>query len=116
GSDMLGMTTKAVLKSDHYEISGMKTWITNGTEADVFVLYAKTGSAKKDISTFIVEKTFPGFSTGKKLKKFGMRASPTAELNFDHCRVPVENRIGEENQSVTHMMRNLNVERVTISG
>src|SRR5690606_38854432 len=71
---------------------------------------------KTQISTFIVEKNFPGFKVGRKLKKLGMRASPTSELVFENCEVPVANLVGRENESVSHMMRNLNVERITISG
>ena len=116
GSDALGLRMKAVKKADKYLLSGTKTFITNGPVADVFVIYAKTGPSKKDISTFIVEKTFPGFKVGKRLHKFGMRGSPTSELIFEQCEVPAENLIGKENDSVTHMMRNLNMERITISG
>ncbi len=116
GSDALGMTTRAVKKGNTYYLTGSKTYITNGTEADVLVVYARTGDSKKDISTFIVEKSFPGFKVSKKLKKMGMRGSPTAELSFDQCEVPAENLVGKENDSVAHMMNNLNCERVTISG
>mgnify|MGYP005854871309 CR=1 FL=1 len=116
GSDALGMRTKAVREGDFYYLTGSKLYITNGPMADVICTYARTGPNKKDISTFIVEKTFPGFKVSKTLEKMGMRASPTAELAFDRCRVPVANRVGEENSSVGHMMRNLNLERITISG
>jgi isovaleryl-CoA dehydrogenase len=116
GSDALSMRTKAVREGDYYYLTGSKLYITNGPMADVIYTYARTGPNKKDISTFIVEKSFPGFKVSKKLEKLGMRASPTAELAFDRCRVPVENRVGEENSSVGHMMRNLNIERITISG
>lgn len=116
GSDALGMTTRAVRKGAKYVLNGTKTYITNGPIADTFVVYARTGEAKKQISTFIVEKGFPGFSVGKKLRKMGMRGSPTSELIFENCEVPVENLVGEENASVSHMMKNLNIERITISG
>ncbi|MBI1860561.1 MAG: acyl-CoA dehydrogenase family protein [Deltaproteobacteria bacterium] len=116
GSDALGLATKAVKKGNKYILTGTKTFITNGPVADVFVVYARTGATKKDISTFIVEKTFPGFRLGKRLHKMGMRGSPTSELVFDECEVPVENLVGEENDSVAHMMKNLNIERITISG
>jgi isovaleryl-CoA dehydrogenase len=116
GSDALGMQTKAVKKGSKYILNGTKTMITNAPTGDVFVVYARTGTGKKDISTFIVEKTFPGFKAGKKLKKMGMRASPTGELVFENCEVPEENLIGKENDSVSHMMKNLNIERITISG
>ena len=116
GSDALGMKTKAVLEGDHYVLNGAKTWITNGPIGDVFYVYAKTGESKKALSTFIVQKGDPGFSVGKKFKKMGMRASPTGELVFDHCRIPVSRRVGQENASVGSMMRNLDIERITISG
>src|SRR5690606_29116841 len=103
-------------KGNKYVLNGAKTFITNGNIADTLIVYARTGESKKAISTFIVEKGFPGFKVSKKLKKMGMRASPTAELSFEDCEVPVENRIGKENESVAHMMRNLNIERITISG
>lgn len=116
GSDALGLRTRAEKKGGKYVLNGSKTFITNGPVADVFVVYAKTGSTKKEISTFIVEKGFPGFKVGRKLKKMGMRASPTSELSFENCEVPLENLVGQENTSISHMMRNLNIERVTISG
>lgn len=116
GSDALGMTTKAEKKGSTYVLNGSKTYITNGSYADCLIVYARTGEKKKDISTFIVEKTFPGFKVSKKLKKMGMKASPTAELSFENCEVPEANRIGPENSSVAHMMNNLNLERITISG
>lgn len=116
GSDALGLRTKAVKQGGKYILNGSKWFITNGPTAQVFVVYARTGEDKKSISTFIVEKDFPGFKVGKKLKKFGMRGSPTSELVFDNCEVPVENLVGRENESVSHMMRNLNIERITISG
>jgi isovaleryl-CoA dehydrogenase len=116
GSDALGLQTKAIRKGGTYILDGSKTFITNGPVADVFVIYARTGAGRKDISTFIVEKNFPGFHVGKRLHKMGMRGSPTSELIFNHCEVPVENLIGRENESVDHMMKNLNIERITISG
>ncbi len=116
GSDALGLRTRAEKRGGKYVLNGSKTFITNGPVADVFVVYAKTGSSKKEVSTFIVEKDFPGFKVGRKLKKMGMRASPTSELSFENCEVPAENLVGQENTSVSHMMRNLNIERITISG
>jgi len=116
GSDALGLLTKAEKKGNKYIINGAKTYITNGPGGDVFVVYAKTGPSRKDVSTFIVESRFPGFKVSKKLKKMGMRGSPTAELAFIDCEVPVENLIGKENDSIAHMMKNLNLERITISG
>ncbi len=117
GSDALGMITRAEKKSDgSYVMNGSKTWITNGPNGDLFYVYAKTGPDKKDVSTFIIEKDMDGFSTGKKFKKMGMRASPTGELWFSDVKVPAENRVGVEGGSVKAMMRNLDIERITISG
>ncbi len=119
GTDVLGMQTTAARHGDHYLINGRKMWITNGVlddsgkPADVVYLYAKTGSK---ISTFIVTPECSGYSVGQKIKdKTGMRASNTAELVFDNCRVPIENRVGEEGDSVKHMMRNLELERLTLA-
>ena len=116
GSDALGMLTKAVRQGDNYIINGSKTFITNGPNGDIFYCYAKTGDTKKDVSSFIIEKGMKGFSTGKKFSKMGMRASPTGELVFQDCVVPAANRVGEEATSVKGMMRNLDVERLTIAG
>lgn len=116
GSDALGMTTKAEKKGDSYVINGTKTWITNGPIGDIFYVYTKTGPDKRNLTTFITEKTMKGFSAGKKFKKMGMRASPTGELIYDNCTVPAANRVGEENSSVKAMMKNLDIERITISG
>ena len=116
GSDAIGIQTKAKLKGDHYEINGTKMWITNAAYADIAYVYTRTGPGKKDLTTFIVEKGMPGFSAGKSIHKMGMRASPTGELVFDKARVPLKNRVGNEGDSVHHMMRNLEIERITISG
>ena len=121
GSDALGMSAKATRSpdqpGDHYVLNGTKTWITNGPIGDVFYVYAKTGAGtKRDISTFILERGMPGFSTGKKFSKMGMRASPTGELVFDGVRLSEANRVGEEGGSVKMMMRNLDLERITIAG
>lgn len=122
GSDALSMKAKAISTSDqpgHYTLTGTKTFITNGPCGEIFYCYAKTGpnwDDKKQISTFIVEKGMPGFSTGKKFSKMGMRASPTGELVFDNCVVPAANRVGNEGASLKMMMRNLDLERIAISG
>lgn len=116
GSDALGMKSRATLKGDHYLLKGTKTWITNGPNGQVFYCYAKTGETKRDISTFIIERGMEGFSTGKKFSKMGMRASPTGELVFDNVRVPLANRVGDEGASIKMMMRNLDLERITIAG
>lgn len=116
GSDAFGLKTQARKEGNKYILNGTKMWITNASYSDFFWVYAKTGPTKKDISTFIVEKGYKGFSVGKKLDKFGMRASPTCELIFNNCEVPAENLVGTENSSIAHMNRNLLVERVTIAG
>ncbi len=116
GSDALGMKTRAERAGDQYTIRGSKTWITNGPVGQVFYVYARTGEGKKDISTFIIERGMEGFSTGKKFSKMGMRASPTGELVFDHVKVGSGQRVGEEGSSVKMMMRNLDIERITIAG
>lgn len=122
GTDVLGMKTSAVRRGDVYVLSGTKMWITNGavtdTElGDIFLVYAKTGDkGPRSLSLFLVEKGTVGFQLGQKLKdKLGMRASTTAELVFDHCEVPLANRIGEEGDAVLHMMRNLEMERLTLA-
>ena len=90
GSDVISMQLSAEKKGDHYILNGSKMWITNGPEANVIVVYAKTDkkAASKGITAFIVEKTFKGFSTAQKLDKLGMRGSNTCELVFDNCVVP----------------------------
>jgi isovaleryl-CoA dehydrogenase len=116
GSDALGMKTRALRDGSDYVITGTKTWITNGPNGDVFYVYAKTGDDKRNLSTFMIERGAKGFSTGKKFKKMGMRASPTGELVFENVRVPESARVGAENGSVKLMMRNLDIERITIAG
>ena len=119
GSDAIGMQCKATLSEsgDHYRINGNKMWITNAQYADIVYLYTRTGPNKKDLTTFIVEtKDLEGFSVSKEIHKMGMRSSPTGELTFENCKVPLENRVGAEGDSVYHMMRNLELERITIAG
>ena len=117
GTDVLGMKTRAVRRGDTYAITGRKMFITNGalddtTLGNFFLVYAQT---EKGLSSFVVERDFAGFSLGQRLHgKTGMRASMTAELVFEDCQVPVANRLGEEGDSMLHMMRNLEIERVTI--
>jgi len=121
GTDVLGMRTTAVKKDGGYVINGAKMWITNGTidgqtTGDAYVVYAKTGEKKSDVSLFLVEKGTPGFSLGQQIKdKCGMRASMTAELVFQDCKVPLENLVGEENGAMLCMMRNLEIERVALA-
>lgn len=124
GTDVLGMETTAVKKGDKYILNGRKMWITNGTiddqktPCDIVWTYAKTGekNGRPQISTFIVEKGFKGFSVGQKIMdKLGMRASNTAELVYEDCEVPAANLVGSEGQSLIHMMRNLEIERLTLA-
>jgi isovaleryl-CoA dehydrogenase len=109
------MATRAVREGDHYVLNGTKMFITNGPIGDVFLVYARTGEGRQDLTTFIVESGFAGFSVSKKLSKMGMRSSPTGELVFRNCRVPVQNRVGEEGSTVKHMMKNLDIERVGLA-
>ena len=123
GTDVLNMKTLSQREKDHYVVNGQKMWITNGTldekktPADCVLLYAMTKKDEKhSISTFLVEKKHSGYYVGQKIKgKLGMRASNTAELVFDNCIVPLENRIGKEGDSLLHMMRNLEIERLTLA-
>lgn len=115
GTDVLGMTTTATKKGDRYIINGAKQFITNGDCADFLVLYAKLDATKKDITSFVVETDAPGFSIGKKEEKMGMRGSSTCVLYFEDLEVPAENLLSEENRGVVSMMRNLEIERVTLA-
>lgn len=117
GSDAVGMQCRAKKDGDHYLINGNKMWITNAQYADIVYLYTRTGNEKKDLSTFIVEcKKTPGYSVSKEIHKMGMRSSPTGEMSFENAKVPLENLVGAEGDSVKHMMRNLEIERLTIAG
>ncbi len=117
GSDVVSMRLTAKRQGDHYILNGNKMWITNGPDAEVLVVYAKTdpNEGSKGISAFIVEKNFPGFSTAQKLDKLGMRGSNTCELVFENCQVPVENRLGEEGQGVRILMSGLDYERIVLA-
>lgn len=118
GSDALGsMSTTARRDGDCYRLNGTKLYITNGPVADVLLVYAKTSRDKgaKGISAFIVEKGFPGFRVAQKLTKMGFRGSPTAELVFEDCRVPVANLVGEEDRGVQVVMSGLDLERAMIA-
>jgi len=117
GSDAVGIQTKAVKNSDgSYLLNGTKMWITNAQYADVAYVYTRTGAERKNLSTFIVEKGTPGFSVGKPIHKMGMRSSPTGELVFENAKVPASQLVGLEGESIYHMMKNLDIERITISG
>ncbi len=124
GTDVLGLETTAKIEGSEYVINGQKMWITNGclddegTAADLVWLYARTGDkdGKRQISTFLIEKGAPGYLVGQKIRdKTGMRASNTAELVFANCRVPKSALVGHEGESVHHMMRNLELERLTLA-
>jgi len=116
GTDVLGLATVAVKKGDRYVLNGAKQFITNGPEADFFLVYAKMDRKdRKEITSFIIERTFPGFSVGKKEEKMGIKASSTSVLHFEDLEVPAENLVGQENGGITSMMRNLEIERVTLA-
>jgi isovaleryl-CoA dehydrogenase len=116
GSDVVGMKLKAEKSGNGYRLNGTKFWITNGSDADVLVVYAKTGEGSKGITTFLIERGMDGFSTGQKVDKMGMRGSPTSELVFDDCFVPPENVIGEENNGAAVLMSGLDYERTVLAG
>lgn len=116
GTDVLGMSSVAVKKGDRYVLNGMKQFITNGNTGNVFLIYAKLDSREsRKITSFAVESSFKGFSVGKKEEKMGMRSSPTTQLVFEDVEIPAENLIGKENDALTHMMRNLEIERITLA-
>ncbi len=116
GSDAFALKTRAVDKGDHYELNGQKLWITNGNEAEIFVLFATIDPAAgyKGITAFIVEKQFEGFSVGKKEDKLGIRASSTTELILDNCKVPKENVLGEVGKGYKVSIETLNEGRIGI--
>jgi len=114
GSDVVSMNMTAVEDGDDYILNGNKFWITNGPDADIVVVYAKTDKSKAQhgITTFLVERGFPGFSSGPKLDKLGMRGSNTSELIFEDCRVPKKNILGGYNKGVYVLMSGLDIERL----
>jgi isovaleryl-CoA dehydrogenase len=118
GSDVVGMTLRAEKRGDAYALTGSKMWITNGPDADVVVVYAKTDPAAgpRGITAFIVEKGYTGFSSAQKLDKLGMRGSSTSELVFDNCLVPAENMLGQLNGGVRVLMKGLDYERAVLGG
>jgi len=118
GSDVVSMRLRAERKGDHYLLNGNKMWITNGPDADVLVVYAKTDVAAgpRGITAFLIERGYPGFSTAQKLDKLGMRGSNTCELVFQDCAVPAENVMGELNKGVNVLMSGLDYERVVLAG
>ena len=118
GSDVVGMRTRADRRGDQYILNGSKMWITNGPDADVLVVYAKTEpeAGPRGISAFIIERGFSGFSTGPKLDKLGMRGSNTSELVFQDCAVPSDNVLGQVNGGVNVLMSGLDYERLVLAG
>ncbi len=118
GSDVVSMTTRAEKKGDRYVLTGSKMWITNGSDADTLVVYAKTDPAAgaRGITAFIVENGMKGFRTAQKLDKLGMRGSPTAELVFEDCEVPEGNVLGAVNDGVKVLMSGLDYERAVLAG
>ncbi len=117
GSDVVSMRLKAEKRDNKFILNGTKMWITNGPEADVIIVYAKTDpeAGSHGITTFLVEKGTPGFSTAQKLDKLGMRGSDTCELVFDNCEIPAENILGELNGGVSVLMSGLDYERVILA-
>lgn len=118
GSDVVSMRLKAEKRGNHYVLNGNKMWITNGPDANIYVIYAKTEpeAGSKGITAFIVERDFPGFSRAQKLDKLGMRGSNTCELVFEDCEVPEENILGQLNRGVAVLMSGLDYERAVLSG
>ena len=116
GSDVVGMKLKAESVDGGFRLNGTKFWITNGSYADVLVVYAKTGEGSRGITAFLIEKGMAGFSIGQKIDKMGMRGSPTAELVFDDCFVPEANIMGPLNGGVGVLMSGLDYERVVLAG
>ena len=117
GSDVVSMRLKAEKKGDNYILNGNKMWITNGPDADTLVIYAKTdpNDGPRGITAFLVEKSFKGFSTARKLDKLGMRGSNTCELVFEDCEVPEENVLGEMGRGVNILMSGLDFERAVLA-
>ena len=118
GSDVVSMKLKAEARGDHYLLNGSKMWITNGPDADTYVIYAKTDTkaGSRGITAFIVERDYKGFSRHQKLDKLGMRGSNTCELAFEDCEVPAENILGGEGRGVAVLMSGLDLERTVLSG
>lgn len=117
GSDVVSMKLKAEKKGERYILNGNKMWITNGPDADVLLVYAKTDPAAgaRGITAFLIEKGMKGFSTAQKLDKLGMRGSNTCELVFEDCEVPAENILGEEGRGVRVLMSGLDYERAVLA-
>jgi isovaleryl-CoA dehydrogenase len=117
GSDVVSLSLRADKKGDHYVLNGRKMWITNGPEAETYLVYARTdaNAGSRGITTFIVERSTPGFVREEKLDKLGMRGSNTCELVFEDCSVPAQNMVGEENGGVKVLMSGLDYERTVLA-
>jgi acyl-CoA dehydrogenase len=115
GSDVAGIRTTAKRDGDQWVLNGTKMFITNGVHADLYFIAAKTGSGKRDMSMFIVEKGTPGFSVGRALKKTGWLSSDTAELILDNVRIPAGNLLGEEGKGFYSVMKNFQTERIALA-
>jgi len=118
GSDVVGLRAKAEKKGDHYILNGTKMWCTNGPDADILVVYARTkpNAGSRGITAFIVERDFKGFRASQKLDKLGMRGSSTSELVFEDCEVPKENVLGQLDDGARVLMSGLDYERLVLSG
>ena len=116
GSDVMSMRLRARADGDAYVLDGSKMWITNGPDADVLVVYARTDAAGRGLTAFIVEKGFTGFRCAQKLDKLGMRGSNTGELVFESCRVPAANVLGGEGRGAAVLMSGLDYERAVLAG
>ncbi len=116
GSDAFALATRAVERGDHYVLNGRKLWITNGTEAEIFIVFANANpeAGYRGITAFIVEKNFAGFAVGKKENKLGIRASSTTEIILEDCRVPKENVLGEVGRGYKTSIETLNEGRIGI--
>ena len=115
GSDVAGMRTTAKREGNEWVLNGTKMFITNGVHANLYFIAAKTGTARHDMSMFIVEKGTPGFTVGRSLKKTGWLSSDTAELIFDNCRIPATNLLGEEGKGFYSVMKNFQTERIALA-
>jgi isovaleryl-CoA dehydrogenase len=116
GSDVAAMRLQGKREGDHYVLNGNKMWITNGPQADVLIVYAKTEPFdQKNFSAFIIEKNMPGYSTAQKMDKLGMRGSDTCELVFQDCRVPASHVLGEVGKGMHVLMRGLDYERLVLA-
>jgi isovaleryl-CoA dehydrogenase len=118
GSDVVSLRLKAERRGDRYVLNGTKMWITNGPDADVLVVYARTrpDAGSRGITAFLIERSFPGFGAGRKLDKLGMRGSNTSELVFTECEVPADNVLGAVDGGVDVLMSGLDYERAVLAG